>query len=295
MTLTTRTDPPWLDRELYPFNDAIADIDGHRIHYVDEGTGPVLLMIHGNPTWSFVWGGVISRLSDSFRCIAVDLPGFGLSEAPADFDGRPESMVPVVEELVRSLDLRNVVLVAQDWGGPIGLAVAERMPDRFAGLVLGNTWAWPITGDRHFESFAGAMGGPAGAWLTRRANLFVNVMIPMGHRRRRLSRAEMRHYRRALGTPARRHASAILPREITQSAPFLATVEVGLPALRELPALLIWADRDIAFRATELERWQRELPGATVVPVPGAGHFVQSDAPEHFAAAIREWSTSASS
>ncbi|GLL08115.1 alpha/beta fold hydrolase [Dactylosporangium matsuzakiense] len=281
--------PEWVDPELYPFRGEVLDIDGHRLHYIDEGSGPTLLFLHGNPTWSFVWRGVIARLSGSFRCVAPDLPGFGLSTAPPDFDGRPASIAAVIERFVTELNLRDAVLVAQDWGGPIGLAVAERMPDRFAGLALGNTWAWPITGDPHFERFSAVMGGPVGARLIRRANLFVNLMIPLGHRRRSLTRDEMRHYRAALATPARRQASAVLPREIVHSAEFLREVEQGLDGVREMPALLVWADRDIAFRRTELERWRRELPAATVVEIPGAGHFLQSDAPDEFAAALRAW------
>ncbi|WP_239486355.1 alpha/beta fold hydrolase [Micromonospora humidisoli] len=215
--------------------------------------------------------------------------GFGLSVAPAGFDGRPASLAAVIERFVVDLDLTDVVLVAQDWGGPIGLRVAELLPERFAGTVLGNTWAWPVTGHRHFERFSTLMGGPVGGWLIRRANRFVNVMIPAGHRRRSVGSAEMRHYRAALATPERRQASAVLPREIVHSAPFLADVASCLHLLRDRPALLLWADRDIAFRRTELDRWRRELPDATVVEIPGAGHFLQSDAPVEFADALRAW------
>lgn len=281
--------PDWVDEQEYPFARKIVDLGDHRVHVVDEGSGPVLLFVHGNPTWSFVWRRVIDRLSKSFRCVAVDLPGFGLSEAPDGFDGRPASLAAVLGDVVEALDLRGVTLVAHDWGGPIGLRVVEQHPDRFTAIALGNTWAWPITGDRHFERFAGLMGGSMGAWLTRHVNLFVNVMIPVGHRRRRLSAAEMRHYRRALPTPRRREASAILPREITASAEFLADVESRLPQLQGLPMLLVWADRDVAFRVSERERWQRTFPNAEVVEAPGAGHFVPSDAPDDFAAAVIAW------
>ena len=89
--------------------------------------------------------------------------------------------------------------------------------------------------------------------------------------------------------PARRQASAVLPREIVHATELLTRVEQGLPDQRHLPALVLWADRDIAFRDSELARWQREWPQAEVVPVPGAGHFVQSDAPEACADAIRDW------
>jgi haloalkane dehalogenase len=264
-------------------------VAGHRLSAVDEGDGPVLLMLHGNPTWSFVYRDVVKALSPRFRCVALDLPGFGLSEAPAGFSGRAADIADVVQAAVDALDLRGAVLVAHDWGGPIGLRVVERRPDRFAGLALGNTWAWPITGDRHFERFAGFMGGAVGAFLTRHANLFVNVMVPVGHRRRRVGRDEMRHYRRALGSRSRRQSSAVLPREIVAAAPFLADVQAGLPSLATLPVLLTWADLDIAFRRQELDRWRGIFPDAAVERLSGVGHFSPSDAPGEVAAAISDW------
>ena len=278
--------PPWLDVAGYPFRRAVHDVAGHRVHTVDHGEGPTLLLLHGNPTWSYVWRDVIARLDDRFRCVAPDLPGLGLSQAPPGFDGRPASHAHVLEELVRRLDLRDVVLVAQDWGGPVGLRLVQRMPERFSGLALGNTWAWPVTGDRHFERFSALVGGPVGRALARRANVVARVMVPLGHRLRRPTAAELRQYRAPLTTPERRAATSVLAREITGSATFLAEVEQGLPALRHLPALLLWADRDIAFRTAELGRWRRELPDATVVPLPGAGHLLQSDAPAAFADAL---------
>ncbi|MEN1975365.1 alpha/beta fold hydrolase [Cellulomonas sp. P4] len=281
--------PPWLDTDGYPFRRAVHDVGGHRVHTVDHGDGPTLLLLHGNPTWSYAWRGVVARLGDRFRCVAPDLPGLGLSQAPPGFDGRPSSVAQVLEGLVEQLDLRDVVLVAQDWGGPVGLRLVQRMPHRFSGLALGNTWAWPVTGDRHFERFSALVGGPVGLALARRVNLVVRVMVPLGHRLRRPTRTEVRQYRSPLGTPERRAATSVLAREITGSAAFLAEVEQGLPALRHLPALLLWADRDIAFRGAELERWQRELPGAAVVPLPGAGHLLQSDAPDAFADALAAW------
>ena len=187
------------------------------------------------------------------------------------------------------LDLRDVTLVAHDWGGPIALAVAQTSPERFTRLVLANTWAWPVTGDLHFELFSRLMGGPVGRELIRRLNLFVNVMIPLGHRRRRPSAAEMAHYRAALATRQRRHANAVLPQAITGSRPFLQEVADGLGTVEALPTLLLWADADIAFRETERRRWQERLAHRTDVTLPGAGHFPQSDAPEEFADAIRRW------
>jgi haloalkane dehalogenase len=280
--------PDWVSDTLFPFRSRFLDVDGHVVHYVDEGTGPTLLLLHGNPTWSFVYRDVIARLRGQFRCVALDYPGFGLSTAAHGYGFLPDDHADVVRAFVEQLDLDDVTLVMQDWGGPIGIAAAGHSPHRYQALVVANTWAWPVNGDLHFEFFARAMGGTVGRALIRRFNLFVNAMIPAGHRRRRPSAEEMNHYRAAL--PAqRRHASAVLPRAIIRSRAFLAEVEGHLEALAELPALVLWADADIAFRDRERRRWEDILANSATVVLPGVGHYLQSDASDHVADAVRDW------
>src|ERR671920_404639 len=135
--------PSWLDERLYPFESRYADVGGARVHYVDEGSGPPLLLLHGNPTWSFLYRDIIAALRDRFRCIAPDYPGFGLSSAPPGYGFMPAEHARVIERLVLELDLRDVTMMVQDGGGPIGFAAATRHPGRFARFVIGNTWAWP--------------------------------------------------------------------------------------------------------------------------------------------------------
>jgi len=284
--------PTWVDDELFPFESRFIDIDGHRIHYVDEGAGPVLLFLHGNPTWSFDYRKVIDALRTEFRCIAVDYPGFGLSAAAPGYRYLPAEHAEVIGGFVDALDLRGVTLVAHDWGGPIGLAVAQRRPERFDRLVLTNTWAWPVE-SLLVQTMSHVMGSPIGRLLIRQLNLFVNAMIPIGHRLTKPTDDEMNHYRNALGNPARREASAVFPREITASREFLGEVEAGLPGISGLPALIVWGDADFAFGDDELRRWQQILTDHRTVIVDGAGHFVPSDAPEQFGAAIRSWHGSA--
>jgi haloalkane dehalogenase len=281
--------PAWVDDELFPFESRFVTIDGHTVHYVDEGSGPTLLLLHGNPTWSFVYRDVIRALRDEFRCVALDYPGFGLSSARPGYRYLPEEHAAVVVAFLDHLGLSDATLVAHDWGGPIGLSAAGQRPDTFERLVLANTWAWPLNGDLSVEVASRLLGGPVGRELTRRFNLFVNAMIPIGHRLRKPTAAEMAHYRQALATPGRRDASAVLPRRITASRAFLAGVETGLADLASLPTLIVWGDADVAFGARERRRWEQVLADNHTVIVDGAGHFVQSDAPEEFAAAIRDW------
>lgn len=283
------TRPGWVDGTLFPFTSRFLAVDGNTIHYIDEGTGPVILFLHGNPTWSFVYRDAVRLLRDRFRCVAVDYPGFGLSTARPGYGSLPADHLGAMVGFLDALGLRDVTLAVQDWGGPIGLRLAELRPGAVVRLVIGNSWAWPVNGDRHFELFSRMMGGAPGRALIVRFNMFVNVMIPRGHRRRKVTPAEMAHYRAALATPERRHATAILPRQIIAGRGFLGEVADGLGALRERPVLIVWGDRDIAFRPQELRRWEAAFPDHTTVVVSGAGHYVQSDAAQEYAAAIREW------
>jgi len=281
--------PDWLDRTLFPYDQKRIEIEGHELAYVDEGEGPPLLMLHGNPTWSFVYRDVIGGLKDRFRCIAPDLPGFGFSTPAPGYGFRPAEHSEVIEQFVEALDLRDITLMVQDWGGPIGLGVAGRQPERFGALILANTFAWPVNGDFHFEAFSKVMGGPVGKLLIMRANAFVNLLVPAGTRRSRPAREVMAAYRGPFSERAARFPTYVFPREILAAREFLAEVEKGLTRLRDLPALIVWGDRDIAFRHTERRRFEDAFPRHRTVVLEGAGHFVQEDAAPEIVEAVRRW------
>lgn len=284
------TRPAWVDPDLYPFESRFVELNGHTVHYVDEGSGPLLLMLHGNPTWSFVYRDIITALRHDFRCVALDYPGFGLSVAGEGYGYQPIDHAGVVVSFIDQLGLSDATLVAHDWGGPIGLYAAEQRPNAFKALVVANTWAWPVNGQLRAELASHTFGGLIGRELIRQFNLFVNALIPAGHRRRKVSDPEMTHYREALGTRERRNACAILPAAITGSRKFLAEVQDGLPAIHQLPTLIVWADADMAFGDGDRKRLEKEFPNHSTVIVHGAGHFVQSDAADEMSEAIQTWS-----
>ena len=280
--------PGWVSSELFPYESRFIEVDGCRVHYVDEGQGPVLLLLHGNPTWSYLYRHVIGRLRHRFRCVALDLPGFGLSDAAPGYGFTPVEHARVVERVVLELPLASFTPVVHDWGGPIGLAVASRHPERVQAVVICNTFAWPADGDRHFEWFSKLLGGPVGRLAIRRANAFVNLMVPAGTRRH-LSRAEMTHYRRPFPTPDARLPTHVFPREILASRDFLAEVETGLGRLAHLPALVAWAGKDVAFRDTERRRFEATFPRHDSIVFERARHYLQEDVPEELAAEIERW------
>jgi haloalkane dehalogenase len=243
----------------YPFRSHFHEIGGSRLHYVDEGQGPVLLMLHGNPAWSFLYRRIIKAFSPLFRCVAVDLAGFGLSEPPPGFSFRPEDQARLVAGLVEALDLREVTLIGHDWGGPIGLGALLQSGSRFTRICLGNSWAWPVNGDFHFEWFSKLMGGPVGRFGTEHFCVFVNAVMPASMRRRKLTEAEMRACRAPFPKGRTRAGMHVLPWQITAAGPWLRELERGISSFKGR-VHFIWPENDIAFRAKELGAGRRCFP-----------------------------------
>ena len=279
--------PAWVPSDLYPFEDRWAEIDGHLVHYVDEGSGPPILLLNGNPSWSFGWRYVIRRLSGTFRCIAPDYPGFGLSRAAPGYDFRPANQSRVVEALIDRLGLTSLTVFGYAWGGPIGLGFAGRRPEVVRALVIGNTWAWPD--DRlRARLFSVLMGGPPGRLLVQRLDLMLRLYLPLNLKRGRLTRREREAYEGPF-PPDRRAVMRVFPRELTAGRSWLVEVEAGLSALSGKPTLIVWPDGDPGFGKRELARWQSLFASAPTAIIRRAGQFIDEDAPDDVAAAVLRW------
>lgn len=278
--------PDWVSSELYPFADRWLSVDGSQVHYVDEGSGPPLLLMHGNPTWSFLYRNIILGLRDRYRCVAIDLPGFGLSTPAPGYRFLPVEHADVVERVLLDLDLQDVTMMTQDWGGPVGFGVATRNPERFRAFVVGNTWAWPEANIR-MSSFSRLLASPLGKREILKRNLFVERVMPTGIKLAKLTDEEWGHYRKPFPTPERRVPTYVFPREILASrAGYLREVSERLSALADHPALLVWPTGDIAFRDGERRRWEALFTRHATVRLEGAGHYIQEDAHRQIVDAI---------
>lgn len=282
------TRPNWFIPQELPYESHWLDVDGHDVHYLDVGSGPTLLMLHGNPTWSFLYRRMIAGLSDRFRCVTIDYPGFGLSTARPGFGFTAAEQAAVVARFVELLDLRDVTVIMQDWGGPIGISAVLTDPSRYSRLVVGNTWAWPS--NLWTTSFSHVAGGRLTGWLlTQKVNFFVKDFLPRGIRRRTLTEGERTMYFGPFPTVESRLPVLVFPREIRTARPFLDGLEAGLPTLGGMPLLLFWADKDIAFKASVRRRWQEAFANRRDHTLAGSGHYWQDDAGEEASAAIRDW------
>lgn len=274
------------DPQLYPFESRWFDSSRGRIHYVDEGAGPPIVLWHGNPTWSFLYRDIIVALRDRFRCVAPDYLGFGLSDRPDGFGYKIDEHARVMGEFVDHLGLDGYLTMGQDWGGPISMAVAVERAERVRGVILGNTWFWPAD-VLTTKIFSRVMGSPPMQWAILRRNFFVEQLIPAGTERRP-SAAVMEHYRRVQPSPATRLGVAEMPKQILAARPLLERLGREVPAkLGTKPALFVWGMKDFAFRpGPTLPRMQATFPDHVLVELPTAKHFIQEDAPGTIARAI---------
>lgn len=286
--------PAWLDTTAYPFAPRWFDTPDGRMHYVDEGAGPPVVLVHGTPAWSYLWRRLIPALvTAGHRVIAADHLGFGLSDKAGDAGAtreagyRPEDHARRLAALLDSLALREITLVVHDYGGPIGLSYALDHPERVARLVVLNTWMWRLDGDARIAKGAKVAGGPLGRLLYTRLNASPRWLVPSAFAdRSRLDAATHRHYLAPFPTPASRLPLWILARELLGSGAWYDALWARRERLGAKPALLLWGMKDPTFGPAYLSRWRDALPDATVEELPDAGHFVQEEAAEAVASRV---------
>ncbi|GAA4350605.1 alpha/beta fold hydrolase [Hymenobacter saemangeumensis] len=247
-----------------------------------------MVFVHGTPTWSFLYRAQIRELSRSHRCIAADNLGFGLSDKPASFDQHPARHADHLQQLLAHLGVTRYTLVVHDFGGPIGLALALRQPERVCRLVLLNTWLWATAPDARARRVDGLLRSWLGRLLYLRFNFSPRVLLRQALARPgELSVAVHRHYLRPFPTPDSRWGLLRLGYQLLGASDWYEEQSRLLPRLRATPALLIWG-RHNAFLGAALPRWQQLLPEAQTLELP-VGHFPQEEAPAEVGQALRRF------
>lgn len=278
-----RADPPWLDRATYPFADRFVALPAGRLHYVDEGRGEAILFVHGTPTWSYEYRHLVRALSPTYRCVAPDHLGFGLSERPAGFGYTPAEHARNLAGFVDALGLGRFTLVVHDYGGPIGLPLCLDYPERVARLVLLNTWMWSFADDAEVRRKAAFAGGIIGRFLYRASNFSLRVLTPYAYGdRRKLTAAIHRHYLAPFPTwDDRERVLWTLAREILGSSAYYTDLWERRDRLLGRPVLILWGMKDPAFTPRHLERWTAFFgDAARVARLEGVGHWPHEEAPE---------------
>jgi pimeloyl-ACP methyl ester carboxylesterase len=286
----------------WPYEPRFCSVAGFQQHYVDEGTGRPVVLLHGQPTWGYIYRRFIAPLATTHRVIVPDHMGFGKSQTPQDREYSLATHVENLTALIDALDLRDVTFVMQDWGGPIGCGYAVRHPERVHSLVLMNTVSGYGTAGRRdlpnpTESswfrwiLEGLPTGRTEAVLSHLGSTILSVMQIVGlERLDHVDPTFIRAYGAPFPTPEECKGAIAFPLDLAlgRIRDFVRAGAPGVPALKEKPAILIEGMLDRAILpALALADFKGVWPDGPVIEVPGAGHYIQEDSPEVAIAAIQ--------
>jgi haloalkane dehalogenase len=281
----------------YPFTSRHLDRSGLRYHYLDEGHGEPVVMLHGNPTWSFYYRNLVLGLRDMYRCIVPDHIGCGLSDKPDDsrYEYSLRRRVTDLEALLEYLDLRdNLTLVLHDWGGMIGTALAHRHPEWIKRLVILNTAAFPLPEAKRLPASLWWCRLPGiGPLLVRGLNAFSRGAVRFCARRP-LSPGVRAGYLAPYDSWRNRIAVLRFVQDIPlkpgdRGFDLVQDVADGLHRFAALPMLICWGEHDFVFDHHFLDEWRRRFPAAEVHRFADAGHFVLEDAGDEILSLIHDF------
>jgi haloalkane dehalogenase len=274
----------------YPFRSNFLHLGENNLHYVDEGQGQVILMLHGNPTWSFYYRNLIQTFSPQFRTVVPDHMGCGMSDKPQEYDYSLETHIQNAYQLIKFLDLKKIILIVHDWGGAIGFGLVTRYPDLFDRIVILNTAAFP---SEHIPQRINLLRqGRFGEWLTRKLNLFAWPATFMTTEKK-LPKAIKAGYLLPYNSWENRIAVARFVQDIPMEKDHktyttMDQIESRLKGLKH-PKLILWGGKDFCFNQHFFERWLEIYPDAPAHWYAKAGHYLLEDALEDVSGRIWEF------
>jgi len=284
----------------YPFKSNFLDLNGLRLHYVDEGPRDAepIVMVHGNPTWSYYYRNLINGLKDAHRCIALDHMGMGLSDRPSDscYEHTLSQRASDLEALLEELKInRNITMIVHDWGGMIGMTYATKYADRIKKLVILNTAAFRLPEGKPLPWQLKLCRTPLlGALLVRGFNAFSRGAVRDCVAKQPLPEAVCRAYLDPYDSWKNRLAVLRfvedIPLKPTDKAyGTMETVEKNLSKLSQTPMLICWGMKDFVFDEHFLTEWEKHFPDAEVHRFEDAGHYVLEDEGEAILGLIRKF------
>ena len=279
--------------KLYPFSSHTLRLEKWRYHYLDEGEGETLLMLHGNPTWSFYYRNLILGLKDSYRCVVPDHMGMGKSDKPQDYPYTLSQHIDNLEKLVDHLGLDDITLVVHDWGGAIGMGFAVRYPEKIRRLVIFNTAAF-LSQEIPISLKLCRIPG-FGALAIRGFNAFARFALRWACiKQERMTEEVKAGYLEPYDNFANRIANLRFVQDIplgpeSPSYPVIQNIEKNLKLFQNHPVQIIWGAHDFVFNDHFLERWKNIFPQAEVHRIEGAGHYVLEDAHERIIPLMKDF------
>lgn len=283
--VTTECTQEALLQKYFPFKRNFMRVDSWHIHYVDEGEGEIVMLFHACPMWSFAYRNLIAELSKKYRVIAPDLPGFGLSDKPEDFDYMLNSYIFLLEEFIQNLNLTRFHIVGHGWGGTIAAGYAVQHPNMISSIIMMNSIAFS-----HYSI-------PLRLVLCRLpflGPLLTAYMKILESGYRKLPREIKKCYDIPLEgkeskLPLLRFVQAIPAVPEADTVQAILAIEAGLWMFRTTPVRIIWAMKDWLYNKNALRLWHKNLPNAEIHTLAQAGRYIQEDAPEELETLITEF------
>lgn len=290
---------PAVPHALYPFEAHFFEREGWRIHYLDEGTGEPVVMVHGNPTWSFYYRDLARAISRDHRVLVPDHVGCGYSDKPGDaqYAYTLSSRIDDLEAWLAAVEPdRRITLVAHDWGGMIAMGWAARHPERVARIVLMNTAAFHLPDDMRMPaSLAFVRGTRLASFLVRHLNLFARGAAWLAPARP-LPKTLRDAYCAPYDSPENRIATLRFVQDIPLAPgdpayQAVSEIEAGLSQFAEMrtPTLLLWGEKDFVFKPAVLDVFERIWPHAESHRFPRAGHYVLEEASGEVIPLVRDF------
>lgn len=271
----------------YAYEPNYLDIDGFKMHFVDEGEGEPVLMLHGDPTWGYLWRNFIPSISETRRVIIPDHMGMGKSSVPkAPYPYLLKNHISNLEELVLKLELNDITLVLHDWGGPVGMGFAVRHPERIKRIIIMNTWAFAKWPGGELPRLLQIIRSDKGESFVLEKNGYVRrALLGTANNPENYTSQVLDAYLSPFPNPDSRLALLCWSRDITyseadQSYNDMKQIEENLKLFTELPILIIWGMLDPVLPVSVLEKWLSIYPHAQVRRIEEASHFLQEDTPE---------------
>lgn len=282
-------DNSWLNRIAYPFSSNYTEINGQQLHYIDEGKGETILFVHGTPSWSFDYRNVIKQLSTSYRCIAIDHIGFGLSHKPEQYDYSAQQHSKTLETFIKAKNLQNITLVVHDFGGPIGLNYAIQNPDKIKRLVILNSWLWSSKTDPDFIKFSRILKSPLLPFLYRYLNFSPRFILPRSFGDKKISKQELQQYTRPFANKRQRNGALAFAKSLLNDQDWFEELWNQRESIAQKPTLFIWGMKDPVIKPAYLEKFQSAFTNSITVKLETCGHFPQEEQPDEVVKAMLDF------
>lgn len=279
----------WLDTKEYPFTSNYFEINGQKLHYIDEGKGETILFVHGTPSWSFDFRNCIKALRNQHRCVAIDHIGFGLSDKPEVYDYSTKNHSDTLEKFILQKNLENITLVVHDFGGPIGLNFAMQYPDKIKNIVILNSWLWSAKNDSDFIKLSKILKSPLLPFLYRYLNFSPKFILPKSFGDHKITRHLLKQYTNPFENKTQRNGALAFAKSLLNDQDWFEELWNKIKVISSKPTLLIWGMKDPVIKPHYLEKFESGFTNSKTIKLETCGHFPQEEQSEKVTNALLDF------